>query len=285
VAALAEWVRRESRLADPDFDYLERQLAAGDGSAAGMDAAETMFAATLSVPQTVRWLKSIRGNRLLSPVNVLAAVERQGLADDVALPLLDYLTVCIDAGQTLPVDRLAALQNALPATRQAGVQPLLDRIREAATHQKRMLAAYEPLLADGDGGRGRALFHAKAQCAVCHPVWGIGGKSGPDLTKIGSIRAGRDILEAIVFPSATIAQGYEMLTVNLNDGETVTGIRVGKTDDPLILRDAAGNETRHARETIASIDRSALSLMPDGLLQMLSRDEIRDLLAFLQGLK
>jgi putative heme-binding domain-containing protein len=108
---------------------------------------------------------------------------------------------------------------------------------------------------------------------------------GPDLTKIGSIRAGRDILESIVLPSATLAQGYDVLNVRFKDGESATGIRVGKSEDPLVLRDAAGNEMRYRQETIESIGRSKVSLMPEGLLQQLTHEEIRDLLAFLQGLK
>jgi putative heme-binding domain-containing protein len=88
-----------------------------------------------------------------------------------------------------------------------------------------------------------------------------------------------------VLPSATIAQGYDVLNVALKDDESVSGIRVGKSEDPLILRDAAGTETRYRREEIKSIERSKVSLMPEGLLQQLSRDEIRDLLAFLQSLK
>jgi len=285
VSALSELVRRQPAVADPDFEFLEKHLAAAKGAAARMEAAETLLTANLTTAQILRWLKSIREDRFVSPVNVLTAVERHGLTEDVVLPLLDYLTARLDAGQPLPVDRLAALQNTLPTTRRAGVQPLLDRIKDAAAHQKEKLAAFEPLLAGRDRGRGQELFYGRAQCSVCHSVWGIGGKIGPDLTKIGSIRAGRDILESIVFPSATIAQGYEVLTLNLKDGEQVTGIRVGKSEDPLILRDAAGNTTRQARQSVASIERSALSLMPEGLLGLLTGDETRDLLAFLQGLK
>jgi putative heme-binding domain-containing protein len=129
------------------------------------------------------------------------------------------------------------------------------------------------------------LFYNKATCSTCHSVWGIGGKVGPDLTKIGSIRAGRDILESIVLPSATLAQGYDVLNVRFKDGESTTGIRVGKSEDPLVLRDAAGNEMRYRQETIESVTRSKVSLMPEGLLQQLTREQIRDLLAFLQALK
>jgi hypothetical protein len=60
---------------------------------------------------------------------------------------------------------------------------------------------------------------------------------------------------------------------------------VGRSEDPLVLRDAAGKEMRYRQDTIENIGRSKVSLMPEGLLQQLTREEIRDLLAFLQGLK
>ena len=199
--------------------------------------------------------------------------------------MLDYLNASLDAGWTLPGDRILAIQNVLPADQKRTAQKLLDRLAETAENQRQKLAQFEPLLAGGERDQGQALFYGKAQCSVCHSVWGIGGKIGPDLTKIGSIRTGRNILESIVLPSATIAQGYDVLNVTLKDGESISGIRVGKSEDPLILRDAAGNETCHRQQSIESIQVSNVSLMPEGLLQQLTTTEIRDLLAFLQSLK
>jgi putative heme-binding domain-containing protein len=140
-------------------------------------------------------------------------------------------------------------------------------------------------LKGGDRMRGEKVFFEKGQCIVCHRIWANGGLVGPDLSKIGSIRAGRDLLESIVLPSSTIAQGYDTLNVTMKDGESYTGVRVGRSDDPLILRVASGAEmTLHARQ-IERVDRSKLSLMPEGLLNTLTGDEARDLFAYLQRLK
>lgn len=133
--------------------------------------------------------------------------------------------------------------------------------------------------------RGQKVFFEKAQCTTCHQIWGNGGRAGPDLTGIGGIRAGRDILEALVIPSSTIAQGYETIIVTMKDGENYTGLRVGKSDDPLVLRTASGAEMTLHQHQIESVDRSKLSLMPEGLLNSLTRDEVRDLLGYLQQLK
>jgi len=284
ISGLRELVRREPKLEEPDFSFVTSQLARNQPSNVRLAAAETLLAANLSSEQLVPFLKAIRNENLISPFSVLTAVERQGLSDD-PVPLLDYLNASLDSGWTLPPERIVSMQNALPPEHKADMQRLLEKLNESAERQRQKLSEYEPLLTGGDHGRGQVLFYNKATCSTCHSIWGIGGKVGPDLTKVGSIRAGRDILESLVLPSATIAQGYDLLNVGLKDGESVSGIRVGKSEDPLILRDAAGTETRYHREEIKSIERSKVSLMPEGLLQQLSRDEIRDLLAFLQSLK
>jgi putative membrane-bound dehydrogenase-like protein len=284
ISALRELVRRDPRLDASDFDFLMTQVARNQPSNTRLAAAETLLAANLSFSQLVPFLKSVRNESLISPLSVLGAVERQGVGDD-PVPLLDYLSASLDSGWTLPPERIVALQKALRPDRKADAQRLLNKLSESAERQRQKLTEYEPLLSGGDHGKGQVLFYNKATCSTCHSIWGIGGKVGPDLTKVGSIRASRDILESLVLPSATIAQGYEVLNVRFKDGESVSGIRVAKSEDPLVLRDAAGIETRYRRETIQSIDRSKVSLMPEGLLQQLTPDEIRDLLAFLQSLK
>jgi len=105
------------------------------------------------------------------------------------------------------------------------------------------------------------------------------------LTRIGAIRSGRDLIESIVMPSATFAQGYDTYAVTMRDGETLLGVRVAQPDDTLVLRDASSAETRIDRSQTISVERQKVSLMPEGLLGALSREEISDLLAYLQGLK
>jgi putative heme-binding domain-containing protein len=243
ISALRELVRRDPKLDGPDFDFLNAQLARDQPSNARLAAAETLLAANLSSAQLVPFLKSIRNQNLISPLSVLTAVERQGLGED-PVPLLDYLNASLDSGWTLPLERIVSLQKALPSAHKADAQNLIDKLTESAERQRQKLTEYESLLVGGDRGRGQVLFYNKATCSTCHSIWGIGGKVGPDLTKAGSIRAGRDILESVVLPSATIAQDYDVLNVSFKDGESVSGIRVGKSEDPLVLRDAAGTEMR-----------------------------------------
>jgi putative heme-binding domain-containing protein len=122
-------------------------------------------------------------------------------------------------------------------------------------------------------------------CATCHRVGSEGGQIGPDLTRIDAVRAGRDILESIVFPSASVAQGYDSYVVTLTDGRAVTGVITRRTGDTLVLRDSSGAELRLRKGLVEAMNRSGTSLMPAGLDKAMTRDEFRDLLAFLHSLK
>ena len=74
----------------------------------------------------------------------------------------------------------------------------------------------------------------KAACASCHAIGYVGGNIGPDLTRIGQIRTERDLVESIVFPSASFVRSYEPIQVQTVDGKVYSG---------LIRGDAAGEVT------------------------------------------
>jgi putative heme-binding domain-containing protein len=152
--------------------------------------------------------------------------------------------------------------------------------------QRARLADFEPLLTGGSAERGRKVFFGqKVPCATCHRIAADGGQIGPDLTKLGAIRAGRDILESIVLPSSTIAQGFESYVIATSDGRIVTGLIARQTADTLFVRDSSGAELRLRRDQVQEMNRSPTSLMPEGLDKQMTKEEFRDLLAFLQSLK
>jgi putative heme-binding domain-containing protein len=71
----------------------------------------------------------------------------------------------------------------------------------------------------------------------------------------------------------------------LKNGDSINGVRVRTNNDAFVLREASGNEVRLDPAQIESVQRSQVSIMPEGLLSALNRDEVRDLLAYLQNLK
>jgi putative membrane-bound dehydrogenase-like protein len=134
-------------------------------------------------------------------------------------------------------------------------------------------------LASADRSRGRALFDRA--CASCHKLYGHGGEIGPDLT--GSGRDSLDyLLENLLDPSASVSADFKMSVVALRDGRVLNGLVRGQTDRTLTLQ--TPTEVQYLdRDDIDELQSSPLSLMPEGLLDPLSREEIRDLIAYLMN--
>ncbi len=132
-------------------------------------------------------------------------------------------------------------------------------------------------LAKADLSQGRAVFNVA--CAACHTLYGEGGKVGPDLTG-----AGRDnldyLLENIVDPSAVVSADFRMSVLKFKDGRILNGLISAQTERTVTLKTMTETQTVERAE-IESIDRSALSLMPEGLLEGMKPDQARDLIAYL----
>lgn len=123
----------------------------------------------------------------------------------------------------------------------------------------------EPALRGGDVGRGREIFFGKrAICFTCHTVRSQGGHIGPDLSKIGAARSGRDLLEAVVFPSATFARGYEPFMVGTKTDKSYSGILRRQTPEAICLVTNDRIEVRIPRSEIEVLEPSKVSIMPQG---------------------
>jgi putative heme-binding domain-containing protein len=166
--------------------------------------------------------------------------------------------------------------------RRSGKCSLLEQLTVNREKQKARLVELDPVLTGGDIQRGRDLFFAnkKAICATCHAVQGEGGKIGPDLTRIGAVRASADLLEAIVFPSASFARGYEPITLATDNGQVLSGIIGRESSDAIYLFNNARAEIRVPRSSIESLEQSTVSIMPEGMDAQLSGQELADLIAF-----
>ena len=150
--------------------------------------------------------------------------------------------------------------------------------------QKARLEELLPQLAGGDVRRGQIVFHSsKAACLTCHAVGYVGGIVGPDLTQIGKIRAERDLLEAIVYPSLSLVRSYEPITVATRSGKVFNGLLKKDASDELVLVTGANQEERVARADVEEMRPGTVSVMPAGLDQQLTRQELADLLAFLKS--
>lgn len=147
--------------------------------------------------------------------------------------------------------------------------------------------AWEPYL-DGDPAAGRALFFDEtgvAACATCHRVGDEGGRVGPELTEIAGTRTTRFIVEALLEPDASIAGGYETVLVETTTGLLVEGVLVRETADSVWIAGATGEQTALARTEIGRSRERETSLMPGNLAELLTVQQLHDLLAYLRTLR
>jgi putative heme-binding domain-containing protein len=141
-------------------------------------------------------------------------------------------------------------------------------------------------LPEGNVRRGQEVYHsAKAACSSCHALGYLGGRVGPDLTRIARIRNQRDLLEAIVFPSASLVQNYEPVAIVMDDGRVFNGLVQRETEDELTLATGPDKEVRITRSEIEEIKRSKTSVMPAGLDKQLTPQQLADLVEFLKTRK
>ena len=164
-------------------------------------------------------------------------------------------------------------------------EAFLESLTLDAANQIRRLETLLPTLQGGDSTRGQAVFNsAKVACISCHSIGYMGGRIGPDLTRIGQVRSERDLLEAILYPSASFARGYEPVVIRTRSGQVHTGVlRSNDLPDEIVVG-TERDETRIPRRDIIDMQPGTVSLMPQGLGDQLTHQELADLLAFLRNM-
>jgi len=148
-----------------------------------------------------------------------------------------------------------------------------------------LLADLEAGLKDRNFENGRKMFTATA-CFRCHRFAGDGGVVGPDLTAVGRRYNARTMLESLIEPSKVISDQYEAKVFVLASGKQVTGRVVNLGGDDLMVSENMldpGRLTNVRRSEIEESFVSKTSMMPAGLLNNLTKDEILDLIAYLQS--
>ncbi|WP_286763299.1 MULTISPECIES: DUF7133 domain-containing protein [Rhodopirellula] len=135
---------------------------------------------------------------------------------------------------------------------------------------------------EGQGGDALAgaEVYARAQCANCHRAGNQGTVIGPDLTSVARRFTRREILESVLYPSHVVSDQYASKKVLTLDGEVYVGM-VSKAGGDLQIRDSNNNVTTLAESEVDLIQPSRSSIMPSGLLDDLSLQDITDLMAYL----
>lgn len=137
----------------------------------------------------------------------------------------------------------------------------------------------------GEPARGELVYRrAELNCLKCHAIGGAGGAVGSDLRSLGASAPADYILDSLLNPSAKIKEGYNALIVEDDNGQTVSGVKIRENDQELVLRNNEDKEIIIPKSRIASRADSQLSLMPTGLTEELTRQELIDLTRFLSEL-
>jgi putative heme-binding domain-containing protein len=187
---------------------------------------------------------------------------------------------------SLRPDALQKLLDQFPQSVQEQGRGLLASLNEDTTKQKTHLEELLSSLGKGDIRRGQLVFNSqKAACSSCHAMGYLGGRVGPDLTTIGQVRTERDLLESIVYPSASFVRSFEPYVVKTKSDEDYNGVLRKDAPDEIVLATGPSTEVRIARSDIVDFRPGTVSVMPAGMEQQLTRQELADLVAFLKATK
>ncbi len=139
-------------------------------------------------------------------------------------------------------------------------------------------------------GRGRSFARGKemytvSQCAACHRFGNDGGAAGPDITGAASRFNRRDLLETIVDPSKIVSDQYQNVILTKKNGDKLVGRVLEETADKLIVitNPLTGEKAEITKSAVTKREASKISPMPEGLINTLTKDEILDLLAYIES--
>ncbi len=179
--------------------------------------------------------------------------------------------------------KITTLFDPFPEAR-ALVGAKLEEIEREKAGRGEKIDALLQSMPQADSAAGKLVFTSgKGACLVCHRVGETGGQIGPDLSTIGRIRTARDIFESILYPSESIARDFDTFEVKVKSKGSVThlGLIQAQTGAGLELVGLSGQKQLIPHEDLASITRVPVSLMPMGLDQTLTPEELRNLVAFI----
>ena len=173
----------------------------------------------------------------------------------------------------------------------AHVRDLFEQFLPEEQRVQRLGSVIRPeviLALEGDAQRGRKFFleAAGVQCRNCHKVQSKGADVGPDLSEIGKKYKDRGkLLDTILYPSREIEPKYRTYLLETVDGQVFTGLLLKKDAETVVLKDAKNKVMTYDAADVEQLVPQQQSLMPDLLLRDMTKEQVADLLAFLESLR
>jgi len=164
----------------------------------------------------------------------------------------------------------------------------IDRLfpAPAALGGRPLPAISELVKLKGDVAKGKAIFERmESSCITCHRVDDKGVDFGPALSEIGTKLPKEALFDSIINPNAGLSMGFETTQLALKDGSIGMGVIRSETNDELVLALPGGVAQKFAKNTIKSRDKLTTSMMPSGLSQALTQENLVDLVEYLATLK
>ena len=278
---------------DADVDTDETEHASQSDSTEGSSPTVSLSSAGLATLQRVR-LSPEGGRQLLAILSqqpprflplVVDAISRLG-DDALDTELLSQLSG-LPAARTLTEEQLRNLYRSRSAELQQAAQATVASLSRPPSDIQEKIDTVLSQLKPGDPNRGLQLFRSsKTSCSACHRLGYVGGEIGPNLTSIGSSRTRPALLEAILFPSARLEQSFQPTKVLTHDGQVYNGLitrHISPTQ--FMMQLSADKSIVLSTDDVARQEASQVSIMPSGVVDLLTLEELSDLIAILESAK
>ncbi|MEZ6057976.1 MAG: HEAT repeat domain-containing protein [Planctomycetaceae bacterium] len=211
-------------------------------------------------------------------------------------PAIEKLTEGLtnyDPSTANPIEKDAAIVALRVINSSGKPQPALaDALRKASgvstgpkpLNDAEMAEMVAFVTANGDPHRGETVYRrAELSCIKCHAIGNAGGQIGPNMLSLGATAQLDYIIQSLLDPAAKVKEGFHTVVLVDDDGNQHSGIKLRETGDAVFLRDAEGKEKSVLKSKI-EVQSEGVSLMPAGLTDKLTKQELADLTSFLSAL-
>jgi putative heme-binding domain-containing protein len=246
-------------------------------------AADAFARVTISRETAQGLLERLDQQTISTIAPVVSAISRAA-QDDLDQKLLQSLTT-LPVAKSMATDHLLNLYQDRSGELKSIAKQTVQTIHQPPADIARQVEEALAKLPEGNALNGLQVFRStKALCSACHRLGYVGGELGPELSTIGSSRTRAALLEAILFPNARLEQGYRTTKFLTIGGQTYTGVVVRQLDVESFLLQTGADQTVVIRyDELELQEPGTVSIMPSGIGDVLSPQELADLLAILEA--